>query len=48
MLHAFVALATRGGECSASYPSSFNSGKMMPSNCWIGGYMSPSMLYDYT
>ena len=47
MLHAFIALATRG-DCSASYPSSFISQKIMPSNCWIGGYMSPSMLFDYT
>lgn len=47
MLRAFIALATRGGECSASYLSSFISGKMTPSNCSIGGYMSPSMLYDY-
>ena len=48
MLCAFIALATRGVECSASYPSSFISRTVTPSNCWIGGYMCPGMLYGYT
>jgi hypothetical protein len=48
MLCAFLTLAIRGGECSASYPYSFISGKMTPTSCWLGGYVSPGMLYDRT
>jgi hypothetical protein len=41
-IHAFLTSALDGGELSASRPGSFKPRERVPSNHWIGGWVSYS------